>query len=365
MYAKRQKRLISYLKTELNVDVALIMLPVHIYYYTGFLSNPHERFFALLVDVTSGKTNLFVPSLDVEEAESVAKVDAFQPISDSEDPYDVLNKIVPKDANTFAIEKNYITVGQFEKIQAVFPKAKFDNVEPFIQQERLRKLPEEIEYVKQAIQITETGLKNMLETFKPGMTELQVKAALEYELTMLGAQGLSFDTLVLSGENSALPHGTSSQRKIKEGDFLLLDFGVHVNGYHSDITRTFIVGKGTEEQKKIYEIVKMANERAIESVKIGEPLKSVDQAARNLIEEKGYGNYFTHRVGHGLGLDVHEAPSIHSENDEIINPGLLFTIEPGIYVPGFGGVRIEDNIYVNKEGKIEVLTTFPKTWTEI
>ncbi len=140
----------------------------------------------------------------------------------------------------------------------------------------------------------------------------------------------------------------------------MFDFGVTVNGYHSDITRTFLVNQGTKEQIAMYETVKEANERAIRAVKVGRPLKEIDLAARNFIAQKGYGNYFTHRIGHGLGLEVHEPPSLHEQNDMPVQKGMLFTIEPGIYIPDLGGVRIEDDVYVNEAGEIEVLTTYPK-----
>lgn len=197
------------------------------------------------------------------------------------------------------------------------------------------------------------------------MTELTVKALLEFELKRLGAEQMAFDTLVLSGQNSALPHGVSSDKQIEQGDFLLFDFGVYVEQYCSDITRTFIVGEASVEQKLIYETVRKANEAAIAVVQTGALLKDVDLAAREVIEQAGYGQYFTHRVGHGMGLDVHEAPSVHHENEREIERGLLFTIEPGIYIPGMGGVRIEDDIYVGSDGTVDVLTSYTKELVSI
>lgn len=364
MLRKRLRKLITYLQQE-NIDVAFIISPLHIYYYTGFLSDPHERFFALTVDTKMEKTKLFVPTLELEAAEKVANCDELTPISDSEDPYTILSNNLPDDIYTIAVEKSYLSLKKYEELKALYRNSSFVNIETFIHEERKQKTLEEIKYVKKAIEITEKGLKNTLEKVIPGITELQIKAELEYQLTLLGAEGLAFDTVVLSGERSALPHGSSSGKEIKEGELLLFDLGVRVNGYHSDITRTFIVGKGNEKQKEIYEVVKAANERAIEAVKIGIPLKNIDLAGRKYIEAQGYGQYFTHRIGHGLGLDVHEQPSIHQENEDKVEKGLLFTIEPGIYIPSIGGVRIEDNIYVKENGEVEVLTSFPKTLMEI
>lgn len=365
MFLKRRMKLISHLQTDLNVDVALIIFPLHIYYFTGFLSDPHERFFALVVDTKTEKTTLFVPALDIEAARQVVDVNELIPIQDSENPYHILKNHLPNELDSIAVEKSSLSFLRYEHLKALYPDATFVNVEHFIHRERMRKSPDEIQHVKKAIEITEQGLKNTIEKVVSGLTELQIKAELEYQLTMLGSDGLAFDTVVLSGDQSALPHGTASHRKVNEGDFLLFDVGVRVNGYHSDITRTFVVGKSNNKQKEIYEIVKNANERAIERVEVGIPLKEIDIAAREYIAEKGYDQYFPHRIGHGLGLDVHELPSIHQENEEKVEAGFLFTIEPGIYILGIGGVRIEDNIYVTEQGKVEILTNYPKTLIEI
>lgn len=365
MYKMRQKRLINHLQNELQVDSALIISPITIYYYTGFNSDPHERFFVLFVNAKTEKTILFLPSLDEDAAKEVAKVDEFVSITDTENGYDKLSQKIGRSITSFAFEKSYVTVAQYEMLTKYYPDAKFKNIESFINMERIKKLPKEIEYVKKAIQITEKGLVNTLEKIQLGMTELQIKAELEYQLMLLGPDGIAFDTIVLSGENTALPHGVPGNRKIQRGDFLLFDFGVTVNGYHSDLTRTFIVGEGSQEQIDIYDTVCRANEIAIEAVKVGDPLKVIDQAARNYITRKHYGEYFTHRIGHGLGLEVHEQPSVHNENEETVEAGLLFTIEPGIYIPQVGGVRIEDNIYVNDDGEVEVLSSFRKALTYI
>nr|WP_313892414.1 M24 family metallopeptidase [Psychrobacillus sp.] len=175
-----------------------------------------------------------------------------------------------------------------------------------------------------------------------------------------GADGPSFSTIVLSGEKAAFPHGSPGERKLQIGDYLLIDFGVMKDGYSSDITRTFIIGEASEEQKKIYGIVLESNQAGIQAVQAGVALKTFDLAARNIIIEKGYGQYFNNRVGHGLGMELHEEPSIHQNNEGIAETGLVFTIEPGIYIPDVGGVRIEDTVYINEDRKVEVLSSFPR-----
>jgi|SRR5690625_5160872 len=365
MYTTRQKQLENYIQQTLKVEVALIMSPINVYYYTGFQTDPHERFFAFVIDATSGETTLFLPTLDKNAAEEQAHVDKLIPISDTDDAYKKFAEIIGSNVTSFVYEKSYVTVAQHEQISQYFSKASFTDIEPLISSVRRKKSSAEITQVKKAINITEAGLKKTIKRIKQGMTETEIKAELEYQLMLLGAEGIAFDTIVLSGEKSALPHGVPGGRKIENSDFLLFDFGVTVNGYHSDLTRTFIIGEGTDKQVDIYETVRLANEKAIAQVNVGQPLKNVDLAARDYISSKQYGAYFTHRIGHGLGLDVHEQPSIHHENEELMEPGLLFTIEPGIYIPDLGGVRIEDNVYINEQGEVEVLTTYPKQLTYI
>lgn len=359
MYKQRQQQLFTYL-SEQELDVAFLKSPINIYYYTGFLSDPHERFFVLIADVRNKEMKLFLPSLDEEAGKEAATVDHFIPIADTDDAYKIVHNELGDALKSMAIEKNSVSVFEFEQLQRYYEKVVYHNIEPFILQERNRKDVSEMEQVKRAITITEQGLKQLLPQIQDGMTEFELKALLEYELKKLGAEGIAFDTLVLTGANSAQPHGVSGHRKIVQGDFLLFDFGVTVSGYHSDITRTFVIGEATKEQEKMYETVRRANEQAIAAVGVGEPLKNIDLAAREVIAKEGYGEFFVHRTGHGLGLEVHEAPSIHHENEVLTSKGLLFTIEPGIYVPGLGGVRIEDDIYIREDGEVEILTTFPK-----
>ncbi|MOA18746.1 putative peptidase [compost metagenome] len=164
---------------------------------------------------------------------------------------------------------------------------------------------------------------------------------------------------MLSGEKTALPHGVPGTRILRHGDLVMFDIGVYADGYASDITRTFALGELTKEQVNIYNTVLEANKAAIRAINPGVTFASIDKAARDVIEEAGYGSYFIHRLGHGLGIDVHEFPSVHGKNDTLLSEGNVFTVEPGIYVPGVGGVRIEDDCLVTADG-VEVLTSYPK-----
>jgi Xaa-Pro dipeptidase len=227
---------------------------------------------------------------------------------------------------------------------------------------RAIKTPDEIEAMRQAIHLSETALQNVIDWVKPGMTEQEIAQHLTDELSAAGSGGHAFDPLVLVGERSALPHGFPGQRALGRDEFLLIDYGGTFNGYPADITRTFCLGTPTAEMQKIYDIVLRANEAAKKIAGPGVTCGAVDQAARNVITEAGYGPHFFHRTGHGLGLDVHELPQIAPGNDMILESGMVFTIEPGIYLPELGGVRIEDNVVVTESG-IDVLTTYPRQLT--
>lgn len=346
--------------TDEHVSVAMVTSPVNIYYLTGFYSDPHERFMALVIDNQNDSLALYVPALEINAAEAASHIRPIIAISDSENPYAMLQEKLGSHTCSFGVEKKSVTLFQGDRLADRFPNAEFIDIEDWIMSQRLKKTPDDIVRVRHAVDMIEDVLRRGIEKFHPGMTELELTAELEYQMKVLGAERLAFATTVLSGKRSALPHGSPGPRKIERGDFLLIDMGVFIDGYCSDMTRTFIIGEGTDKQVDIYNTVLEANRKAIAAVKTGIPLGDVDRAARHHIEASGYGAYFTHRVGHGLGLEAHEAPSIHGGNTSPIEPGLLFTIEPGIYIPEIGGVRIEDDVYIGPDGGVEVLTTFPK-----
>jgi Xaa-Pro aminopeptidase len=359
VYHTRRKRVIRHLQ-ENGIEAALITSPSMIYYVTGFRSDPHERFLALLLDARSEEETLFAPELDAQSAGEQGTVEAIVPVSDTENPYEKLRKKLGSAVASLAIEKNNVTVDKAESLQAIAPGVRFFNLTPFLEGMRMRKTSEEIAKVRLAIETIEKVMNHALTHVEAGMTELELTAELEYQMKRFGAEKPSFETIVLTGRRSALPHGVPENAKIEENDFLLIDMGVVVQGYCSDITRTFLMGEGTAEQEAIYEAVHAANLRGIEAAHAGRTIASVDKAARDEIAARGYGPYFTHRVGHGFGMDIHEYPSLHGENQDLIETGLLFTVEPGIYVPEIGGVRIEDDLYIREDGTAEVLTSFTK-----
>jgi len=359
-YEQRLEELTTYLKKE-EIDIAMITYPPNVFYYTGFNTDPHERFLALMIDTRSDQYFFFVPELDAEIAKNDSMIETIIPISDAEDPFDVVKQTIKTDnVATFGMEKKAVTVFRLEGLENIITDASFVDIQPKIDLQRMTKSPKEIEFAQEAVNIIERVMSEGIKQVKVGMTEVELIAELEYLMRKFGADSPAFSTLVLSGEKSALPHGSPGDRTLQKGDFLLIDMGVIKNGYCSDITRTFIIGEASEKQKEIYNIVLASNEAGIHAINAGTEMKEFDIAARNVIEEAGYGEYFHNRVGHGLGIEVHEEPSVHMANNSLAESGLLFTIEPGIYIPGFGGVRIEDEVYINEEGKKDVLTSFPK-----
>lgn len=353
---ERMKRLAGYMEQE-KLDAVLITLPKHIYYFTGFSSDPHERFLGLIM-VRREEPFLLVPALDLEAAQAESAVSRIYAHIDTENPYDVLKRLLSRSAKRIGVEKNHLTMKRFEELdEAIKPHAVID-VEKQLAGMRAIKSDDEVSRIRNAVRLVEQVMHEGLKRVKPGVKEMEIAAELEYLMRHKGAAP-AFPTTVLSGERTALPHGASGHRAVQQGDLLLIDMGVAADGYLSDITRTFAIGHITEKQREIYETVLEANLRAIAAVKSNAPMADIDRAARQCIADCGYGPYFTHRVGHGLGIEIHEYPSVHGENNDLLLDGMVITIEPGIYLPGLGGVRIEDDIVVTSAGA-DVLTTYPK-----
>jgi Xaa-Pro aminopeptidase len=229
---------------------------------------------------------------------------------------------------------------------------------------RERKDAGEVAFIRQAVRVAETALDATIPQIRVGQTELEVAGILEAELRQAGSDGYPFPSIVASGPNAALPHARPGPRRLERGDFLLIDFGARVGGYCSDITRTFVLGTPTDEQRDVYEVVRSANERAVKSVRPGMSGRDADGVARGYIQDRGFGDLFGHSLGHGIGLEVHEAPRLAKTADGPLVEGAVVTVEPGIYRPGWGGVRIEDDVHLGPQGA-QVLTRFPRELIEI
>jgi Xaa-Pro aminopeptidase len=229
---------------------------------------------------------------------------------------------------------------------------------------RMKKDAGELESIRRAISIAETALEFLVPEIRAGMSELAVGARLERSLRELGSEAHPFETIVASGERSALPHARCSPRELRRGDFVIIDFGATSGGYCSDITRTFVMGPASAEQREAYETVREANASAAGAVRAGMRGREADAIARDYIEGRGMGPEFGHSLGHGIGLEVHEAPRLAKTADGVLPVGAVVTIEPGVYREGWGGVRIEDDVYLGKEGP-QILTSFPRGLTEL
>lgn len=346
-----------------SLDAMLITSPKHVYYLTGFATNPHERLLALVLP-RGEEARLLVPALDYEAAQAASSVASIHTHQDTDNAYEILGRLLPSGMAALGVEKDDLNVNRFEAVSAVASASSYVDIGLPLREMRAVKIPEEVERMKRAVRLVEDVLRAGVSLVKPGVTEIELVAELEYRMKKLGADGPSFDTMVLTGPKTALPHGSPDERKVAEGELILFDLGVYADGYASDITRTFAVGEVSDELRRIYDAVLQGNLRAIEAIRPGVSLGSIDRAARDTIAAAGYGPYFNHRLGHGLGMDVHEYPSIHGKNEDAAIEGMTFTVEPGVYVPGVGGVRIEDDVLVTASG-VEVLTTFPKTFVSI
>lgn len=223
---------------------------------------------------------------------------------------------------------------------------------------------DEVASITKAAAISDKAFERVLPLVRPGIRESEIAAELEYQMMMLGSERAAFESIIASGYRSALPHGIASKKKIQKGDFVTFDFGATVNGYVSDITRTVMVGKANPKQKKIYSLVLKANKAGIKKVKAGVAAKAVDAACRNIITRAGYGKNFGHGTGHGIGFFVHVGPRVSNISEDKLKVNNVLTIEPGIYISGWGGVRIEDDVVVTKSG-CRVITTAPKNLLEL
>ncbi len=340
-----------------QLDAAYVTRPVSIAYLTGVQAEPYERLMALVVK--PGRATLIVPALERENAER-ARTDAeIVTWRDGEDPYRLVHEAL-RGLERLGIEKEHLTLAAAEAMQPDHSSARvmFD-IAPEIRRMRRIKSPAELEKLAHAAAITDAATEEMLGRLREGQSELEIAVALG---AAIGAAGgtLAFETLVLSGPNSALPHGRPSGRRLGEGDLVLLDFGAAYEGYRADTTRVAAVGEPSERQREIHGLVLAAHDAALAAVRAGATTGDVDAAARSIIEAAGLGDRFFHRTGHGLGLETHEDPSLDPDSKTVLEAGMVFTVEPGIYIPGWGGVRIEDDVVVEEDG-CRLLTTADRT----
>lgn len=345
---------------ENNLDAAFITTPDNVFYYSGFDSEPHERLLGVMV-FKEAAPFLICPQMEVPDA--LAAGWQFEAVGhvDTENAWDVVAKTIASrgvEITAMAIEKAHLTVERLEALQERYPTATFARLDDKINSMRVIKSEDELVKMRKAAELADYAIQVGCDELAEGKTEMDVLNAIESAIKAKG-YAMSFDTMVLAGEKSASPHGTPGDRKIQRGDFVLFDLGVIYDGYCSDITRTVSFGEPSQAQIDIYNAVRKANEDAIAAVKPGVRACDLDKIARDAITDAGFGEYFTHRLGHGLGISVHEFPSINGANELSLEAGMVFTIEPGVYKSDVTGVRIEDDVVVTETG-VEVLTKFTK-----
>jgi Xaa-Pro aminopeptidase len=264
---------------------------------------------------------------------------------------------------SLAIEADTITLAQFEQIRKALPRLKLSSTSGLIEELRTIKDPEEIVAIRGAIRVAEQAFETVRGMLRPQMTEKEVADELEYRIRQAGGVCSSFPAIVGVGERGALPHGRPGAKKIGESEFVLIDWGARASWYISDLTRVLITGKPNQLLEERYNAVLEANRRGIAAIRAGAVQQEVDAAARDYLTERGYGEQFGHSLGHGIGLDVHEMPRLARKQENKLQANMVVTVEPGIYIPGWGGIRIEDDVLVTETGH-EVLTSLPKAFAD-
>jgi len=329
-----------------RVGAVYLTDPVSIAYLTGFATNPHERLMALVIG--DGEPVLVVPGLEEESASAAARGVRVVAWRDGQDPWAIVGGLLGP-ARRLAVEKGHLTLAAWERLRALTGEPEAVDAGAELRRLRVRKTPAEIERLERAARLTDEVTGRIVSELAAGRTELEIAAAIDLHVATTGGR-LSFDTAVQSGPNSAQPHLRPGGRRLGPGDLVLMDFGVACEGYRADTTRTVVVGEPDARQAEVHGLVLAAHDAAVAAVRAGVTVGQVDEAARAVLRDAGLGDRFIHRVGHGLGLEVHEDPSLDPGGATVLEAGMVITIEPGVYVPGWGGVRIEDDVVVEAAG---------------
>lgn len=334
---------------EMGLDALLVTNMYNVRYLANFTGTTG------LVMITKDKAYFVTDFRYTEQAAEQAQ--DFEIVKNEGLIYEEVAKIVEKDhIQKLGFEDTNITYATFTKINEIID-CELKPVTGLVEKLREVKTEDEIEIIQEAVNIAEKGFDYILGFVKPGITEIEVANELDFYMRKLGATEVSFDTIVASGIRSAMPHGVASDKIIENGDMVTIDFGCYYKGYVSDMTRTFAVGDPGEELKEIYEIVYEANKKVADVAKPGMTGAELDAVARDYITSNGYGEAFGHTTGHGIGLEIHEGPAISFRNEEELVENNVITNEPGIYIPGLGGVRIEDDLVITKDGNYNLMSS--------
>lgn len=351
MKQQRLERIIRNMEAH-NIEQIVVSSPASIFYLTGKWIDPGERLFTLYIN-TNGRTKLFINELFPVEEDLGIELTVY---NDKEDPIDILASTV--DSGVLGIEKTWPSHFLI-RLMSRRTDLKFINGSPFIDEVRMIKDREEVDLMREASKVNDAAMGDLVELVAKDYEEKAICKMLGDIYEKYGTYSFSFYPLIAYGAGAAEPHHESDNTKLNEGDSVILDIGGITNFYCSDMTRTVFYKSVSEEQRKVYNLVLEANLKAIAAVRPGVRFSDIDRAARDVIEAGGYGKYFTHRTGHNIGIDEHEFPDVSEVNDMIVEKGMIFSIEPGIYLSGRFGVRIEDLVVVTEDG-CEVLNNYPK-----
>ncbi len=353
MNKERLKRLRALLKKN-NIDAMLVRSPSNLRYISGYSGSNG------LAYITREKAWFFTDfRYKTQAAAEVRDMQVFVP--QKKDLYAAMqdcNCIKPD--TRIGFEGNRLSYAEYNKVTKLFPGAVYRDMSMLLEKLASVKDEEELDYLREAARITDAAFNELLDKIKPGISERRLDAILSFIMKTQGSEKDSFDTIVASGINGAKPHHKTSEKKLQKNEFVTIDFGAMYNGYHADVTRTVCIGKASDKQRKIYDIVLEAQLKALEELRAGRSGKTIDAVARDHIASKGYGEYFGHGLGHGLGLEVHAEPRLSPKYEEALMKNQVVTVEPGIYIPGWGGVRIEDNAIIGENGCTNITTANKK-----
>jgi len=330
----------------LELDALYITRPENVRYLTGF---PHPEDAQVLI-APEGAFLLTDPRYPEAERESRIPARVLKGEEREALFQDLRGRV--------GFEAEHLPYAALERLRELSP-AEWVPTKGVIERLRLKKSPEEMARIRQAQALAERALERALALLRPGVEEREVALEIEFFLRKEGAEGVAFPPIVASGARGALPHAGASEKRLEPGELITLDLGAKVAGYHSDITRTVALGKPSPEMRRVYEAVQEALEVALQGLKPGRTGKEVDALAREALGRHGLDRYFVHSLGHGVGLAVHEGPGLSPYTEEVLEPGMVVTVEPGVYLPGVGGVRIEELVLITEDG-IELLSRFPR-----
>ena len=339
-----------------EVDGILITSPYNMRYLSGFSGGEGA------VWISKEKKLLLTDSRYIESAQNEAKDFTVKEAGNA--ILKICEEIKTEGCKTVLVEDKYLTASLYLKLTDELKDITIIPGSDKLDILRSVKTEEELKIIEEAETICCRSFEKILDFIKPGISEKNIAAELEYYMRKMGGEKTAFDTIAISGAHTSLPHGTPTDKKIEKGDFITLDFGCIKNGYCSDMTRTVVVGKASDEQKKIYNTVLEAQKVGLDAIRAGVFAKDADYKAREVIENEGYGKFFRHSLGHGVGLLVHEYPNLSPKSEVKLEENMVVSCEPGIYIPGFGGVRIEDLVAVRKNG-VKNFTSSPKNLIEL